>query len=233
MGGFPTRASRAAYGPTFQNRFAVRDPAHEPGADMVNLLAWQAGGLAQVTPKIVLTCSVAAAAVSAPEFYGLTFDSTGALVPISFTYEAAGRYSFAFDETYDDEKGVAQNLALIGGAAIPIQRNVAIGQHDGGDNQSVLGDSGESWDTDEFVGDVIYNLTDGSKGIVTANTSNTITATLTGGTDNDWDDNDEYIVVRSACRGWVHLTSGYAGEVYFCRYENTLVDPAEFLLMLW
>lgn len=45
------------------------------------------------------------------------------------------------------------------------------------------------------VGMVLYNLTDGSSGPVTAVDQHTLTATLTGGTDNRWDNNDEYRIV--------------------------------------
>ena len=68
------------------------------------------------------------------------------------------------------------------------------GTHDGGNNVAVLTDSGESWTTDEWVGYVITNTTDGSEGVITANTATTITATLEGGTDNDWDTSDNYLI---------------------------------------
>lgn len=67
------------------------------------------------------------------------------------------------------------------------------GSHTGADNASVLTDSAASFPTD---GSLLYckikNITDGSEGIITENTENTITATLSGGTDNDWDIDDEY-----------------------------------------
>lgn len=61
------------------------------------------------------------------------------------------------------------------------------GKHDGSDNQSVLTDSSKSWTNDEWIGYTIYNTTDGSSGTITANTATAITATLSGGTENDWD----------------------------------------------
>lgn len=42
------------------------------------------------------------------------------------------------------------------------------------------------------VGMILWNLTDGSEGPITAVTPNTITATLAGGPDNLWDDGDAY-----------------------------------------
>ena len=74
--------------------------------------------------------------------------------------------------------------------------NGAVGAHDGLANASVLTDSGEAWTTDEWVGYTIYNTTDGSRGLITANTGTTITTAdgLYGGTDNDWDISDAYII---------------------------------------
>lgn len=66
------------------------------------------------------------------------------------------------------------------------------GSHDGSNNASVLTDSGASWTTNQWVGYRLYNVTDGSSGAITANTGTTITATLSGGTDNDWDTSDVY-----------------------------------------
>jgi hypothetical protein len=64
------------------------------------------------------------------------------------------------------------------------------GTHTGAVDQSVLTDSTLGATVDEFVGYTIKNITDGSRGIITANTATTVTATLYGGTDNDWDTND-------------------------------------------
>jgi len=77
----------------------------------------------------------------------------------------------------------------------------ATGTHDGANNASVLTDSGENWQTDQFVGLTISNTTDGSSGTVTANTDTTITATLSGGTDNDWDASDAYEIVAINTNG--------------------------------
>lgn len=69
------------------------------------------------------------------------------------------------------------------------------GTHTGSANAAVLTDSGQSWTTDEWVGYRIKNVTDGSFATITANTSTTITGTLQGGTDNDWDASDVYVIV--------------------------------------
>lgn len=66
--------------------------------------------------------------------------------------------------------------------------------HDGGNNEAtVLTDSSQAWTISEFIGRTVYNITDGSSGIITANTATTITvASLSGGTDDDWDTGDLY-----------------------------------------
>lgn len=68
------------------------------------------------------------------------------------------------------------------------------GTHDGANDATVLTDSGETWTTDEWVGYTIKNITDGSQGLITANTATTITVGggLYGGTDNDFDTGDTY-----------------------------------------
>lgn len=57
-----------------------------------------------------------------------------------------------------------------------------------------LTDSGEAWTVDEWVGYVILNVTDGSRALITSNTATTITGTLYGGTENDWDNGDAYLI---------------------------------------
>lgn len=66
------------------------------------------------------------------------------------------------------------------------------GTHDGPSGAATLTDSAATWTSGEYVGLVLYNITDGSSGLITANTGTTITATLSGGTENDWDSGDSY-----------------------------------------
>ena len=70
------------------------------------------------------------------------------------------------------------------------------GTHTGASGASILTDSTLSLTTDELVGYTIKNVTDGSQGIITANTATTITADLYGGTDNDWDSGDIHNIAR-------------------------------------
>jgi hypothetical protein len=76
----------------------------------------------------------------------------------------------------------------------PPARNRGGGTHTGSNNSATLVDSAAYWMTNELVGGYVYNVTDGSIGIITANTSTVITATLSGGTDNDWDTGDTYAI---------------------------------------
>lgn len=67
------------------------------------------------------------------------------------------------------------------------------GSHSGATSTTVLTDTTQSWTTDEWIGYTIRNVTDGSMGIITSNTSTTITvAELYGGTSNDFVAADVY-----------------------------------------
>lgn len=69
--------------------------------------------------------------------------------------------------------------------------DVSIGVQDGGDGQSLFTDSsGIDYAIDELIGTWVSNDTDGSFAPVTDNSTTTITGTLIGGTDTDWDDDD-------------------------------------------
>lgn len=69
------------------------------------------------------------------------------------------------------------------------------GTHDGAANSATLTDSTKAWTVNAWVGYRIRNTTDGSFATITANTDTTITGVLQGGTDNDWDASDAYVIV--------------------------------------
>lgn len=77
--------------------------------------------------------------------------------------------------------------------------NTAI--HTGANNASVLTDAGQTWVTNEWVDLIVRNDTDLSLATVTANTATTITGTLAGGTDNDWDTNDLAALTAALANG--------------------------------
>ena len=69
------------------------------------------------------------------------------------------------------------------------------GTHTGGMNVAILTDAAADFVNDGVQnGDIVYNVTDGSQGTITNVTATTITATLVGGAENDWDTGDEYNV---------------------------------------
>ena len=69
------------------------------------------------------------------------------------------------------------------------------GAHDGLANAAVLTDtSANFYAAGVQVGMTVYNTTDGSSGTITAVGKTTITATLAGGTESDWDIGDLYYI---------------------------------------
>jgi len=93
------------------------------------------------------------------------------------------------------------------------------GTHTGSDNEAtVLTDASAGWDTNELVGQRLFNTTDGSYGTVASNTSTTATvASLSGplGTEgDDWDEDDEYVVQRPDARP-IPLTDYDAPKIAF------------------
>lgn len=88
------------------------------------------------------------------------------------------------------------------------------GVHTGADDASILTDSSKSWSTKSvggLKGFYIYNNTDGSGGIITATTATTITAILAGGTDNNLDNGDKYIITNGI---YVYnITDGSKGQI--------------------
>jgi len=95
--------------------------------------------------------------------------------------------------------GVRAHMGLFSTSAFEAagtSREISIetGTHDGLANAAFLTDTSKSFTVNEFRGLIVQNTTDGSEGVITANTATTVTATLSGGTDNDWDISDAYII---------------------------------------
>jgi len=192
---FPTRDSRSNFGETMENIHPVTNPKQDIDAAIINRVWWDVAGQNRVTPLVVIRATVASGAVTVA-YQGLAWDPNGSLANITITYNAAGYYSFAFSSQYPDDTGTNRNLALDSGIAVPCETSADSGTHTGANNVAVLTDAAQGWTVNELVGKYIYNLTDGSWGLITANTANTVTigALLAGGTDNDWDTGDAYII---------------------------------------
>ena len=70
-----------------------------------------------------------------------------------------------------------------------------------GNHATIMTDSAAAFTIDALIGWKIFNITDGSYGIITDNDATTVTvAALVGGTDNDWDTNDQYEINQSLVR---------------------------------
>lgn len=93
----------------------------------------------------------------------------------------------------------------------------AEGTHDGSNNVAIMTDGGESFGTSNYVGMTIYNNTDGSSCTITANTGTTITCTLSGGTDNDWDTNDTWSVAPGPYQ---------SGTLFYISSTTTILHPS-------
>ncbi len=93
----------------------------------------------------------------------------------------------------------------------------AEGTHDGSNNAAIMTDGGESFGTNKYVGMTIYNTTDGSSCTITSNTGTTITCTLTGGTDNDWDTSDTFSVAPGP---------NQSGSRWYISSATTILHPA-------
>lgn len=101
-------------------------------------------------------------------------------------------------------------------------------RHDGTSNSSVLTDSKRAWVVDAQAGQQLFNVTDGSSGTITSNTRNTLTATLSGGVDNDWDLDDRYTIGQprdlitqiNLDGGDITLGTSQSTAHKFCRVDN-------------
>lgn len=95
-----------------------------------------------------------------------------------------------------------------------------VGADDGAGTLAYMTDTGESFTVDEFVGWTIYNITDGSSAIITSNTATLVYGTLSGGTDNDWDNGDLYVIGYQLAT--VSIPTGTAiGDVIYANIDNT------------
>lgn len=70
------------------------------------------------------------------------------------------------------------------------------GNHTGSSGSLTLTDSSQNWEVNSLVDIYVYNLADSSKGQITANTANTVTAILSGGSENDWDTGDHFKITN-------------------------------------
>lgn len=234
MGGsWPTRANRTSFGERYENTYPVNNPKKEIGAPIFNLNFWAVAGLCKTGCMAAIRATVSGSTITVP-YFGLACSPNESISPITFTYMGVGCYFFEFDTEYNDEDGTARTFSLSHGIVMPTNGENARGAHTGSNNASILTDSTKSWATNEHVGRYIYNLTDGSRALITANTTDTVTGTLAGGSDNDWDTTDVYRIIGApALIGQVNLNTARSGDVMFFDSSGALADPPGFALALW
>ncbi len=115
----------------------------------------------------------------------------------------------------------------------------ASGTHTGSDNVAILTDSSASWTPGALVDQWVHNYGDRdtdynparSYGQIVANDATTVTATLSGGMDADWDAGDQYIVTsyEHFYDGWgdgqedipgIAIANGKNILIQYCKAEN-------------
>jgi len=78
---------------------------------------------------------------------------------------------------------------------------LAQGTHKGANGVLIIYDKGKDFKSCGItVGVAIYNDTDGSNGLVTVVTEDTVTCTLSGGTNNTWTKGDTYSIYKTATK---------------------------------
>ena len=86
--------------------------------------------------------------------------------------------------------------------------NNGTGTHDGGNDMATLSDSTANFTGDGVaIGDLLFNITDGSSTIITATGVNALQGTLSGGTENLWDNNDVYRIIQLSNAHSVNVTN--------------------------
>jgi hypothetical protein len=91
-----------------------------------------------------------------------------------------------------------------------------------------LTDSTASWTINEWIGFKVINVTDLSEGTITANTATTITATLAGGTNDNWDSGDTYQIVTNIADTdviWYEPIAIVASEQY--DFDFVIIDQTD------
>jgi len=97
------------------------------------------------------------------------------------------------NELYEMDQDV-KTTSDVSFATITATQTDFTGTHTGADDAATLTDSTASFAVDSLIGFSIENTTDGSDGIITDNDATTVTATLAGGTGDDWDNGDAYVI---------------------------------------
>jgi len=130
--------------------------------------------------------------------YNVGVDAAGEGVYIEQAVTAGDDY-VVFPVLAIDQDGRARpriRIRDVTGAADVVTFNgpMLYGTHAGANNQATLQPTSPRWIADALIGATVYNITDGSSATITDNSEGVVTANLAGGTDNDWDTNDVFLI---------------------------------------
>jgi len=89
---------------------------------------------------------------------------------------------------------VLNGLTIVGNRFDLLAVNTTAGSDNTSAAAAFMTNTSASYTVNEFVDMIIENETDGSYALITANTATTITGTLRGGTNNNWDSGDTYTI---------------------------------------
>jgi len=124
------------------------------------------------------------------------------------------------------------NAAAVAGIRVHVRTsptNQASGTHPGAVNPVVMTDPAAHFIVNELVGLTINNVTDGSSGVITANTETTVTvAALAGGVTNQWNPGDAYTIPGADydTADWDVWTPAFAAGLPVRQTEHYDTDPA-------
>ena len=119
--GFPDIPSRTAFGPTFENKHPIVNPARQLDAGTMNLVAWQVAGASRTVPRALAFIHGNSGASGPCLGYhaeswntyatGMATGATGAPPPLSATRIATGSYRLTYRTHFPDELGATGAFA--------------------------------------------------------------------------------------------------------------------------
>lgn len=119
MPGFPTRTTRAAFGPTKRNLSAgLMSPEYYQGASEIELSHWQVSGMSLAVCRAWALVTWDGATSMSLTSSGEAWDPRAEAVP-TVARTSAGVYTVTYAASYNDETGTAVSTALLAASATP------------------------------------------------------------------------------------------------------------------
>ena len=119
MAGFPTRTTRAAFGPTKRNAsVGLVTPEYHAGATEINLDYWQTAGMSLAICRAWALVTWDGATSVSLTAAGEAWDPTAAAEP-TVARSSAGVYTVTYAATYVDETDTAVSTSLLAASATP------------------------------------------------------------------------------------------------------------------